>query len=571
MELIIILQVAVSLIVGIYFLSMMRGKRNTKLSIDGESKRQMERLSKLRSVSLNVPLSEKTRPNEFSEIVGQKEGIMALCAALCGENPQHVLIYGPPGVGKTCAARLVMDKAKKNRISPFKRDAKFVELDATCIRYDERNIADPLIGCVHDPIYQGAGAYGIAGIPQPKEGAVTKAHGGILFLDEIGELHPFHINKLLKVLEDRCVFFDSAYYNADDKKTPKYIHEIFTHGMPADFRLVGATTKSPREISPAIRSRCMEIFFRVLFPEEIVMISKNAAKKSGYGIDEDAAVLIGDYAENGREAVNMIQMAAGIAREEGKQTIHRSHIDWVIETGKYIKRPILKLGSTSAGCVNGLAVYGSNIGMIIEIETVAVKSAFGSLTVTGLIDEEEVGFESRKLRRKSSSKSSVENVLTALKKSFGINPNEYYIHINLPGSTPIDGPSAGVAIAVSVFSAITGKVVCPGLALTGEISINGSIRAVGGVKAKITAAKRAGATMVIVPYDNLDEAKSVEGVRVIGVNDIYEVMKLAFSQQARTDSKTESKNIPEILTAQGIEGQTILSGIKPIASQETSV
>ncbi|MGE5493857.1 MAG: ATP-dependent protease LonB [Burkholderiales bacterium] len=548
MEYVIALQVIVSLIMCVYFISMLKGRRNTKINIDLESKRQMERLNRMRSISLNVPLSEKTRPTEFSEIIGQKEGIMALCAALCGENPQHVIIYGPPGVGKTCAARLVMDKAKENRISPFKRDAKFIEMDATCIRYDERNIADPLIGCVHDPIYQGAGAFGIAGIPQPKEGAVTKAHGGILFLDEIGELHPFHINKLLKVLEDRCVYFESAYYNMDDKRTPKYIHDIFARGLPADFRLVGATTKSPKEISPAIRSRCMEIFFRQLYPDEVVIIAKNAAAKAGYGIEDAAAGLIGEYAENGREAVNMIQMAAGIAREQGMGTILKRHIDWVIETGKYVRRPTLKLGSTNVGCVNGLAVYGSNIGVIIEIETVAVKSSFGTLTITGLIDEEEVGFESRKYRRKSSSKSSVENVLTALKKSFGINPNEYYIHINLPGSAPIDGPSAGVAIAVSVFSAITGKVVCPGIAMTGEISINGSIRAVGGIKAKVLAAKRAGATLVIVPMENIDEAKMVEGVRVVGVTDLNEVIKLAFSQQSIIDGS------PHILSAQGREG-----------------
>ena len=66
------------------------------------------------------------------------------------------------------------------------------------LRFDERGIADPLIGSVHDPIYQGAGALGVAGIPQPKPGAVTKAHGGILFIDEIGEFHPIEMNKLVK-------------------------------------------------------------------------------------------------------------------------------------------------------------------------------------------------------------------------------------------------------------------------------------------------------------------------------------------------------------------------------------
>ncbi len=547
-EFMVAIQLVVSIVIGAYFYSQMRNKRSAKTNLESESKVQLEKLKKLRSISLNVPLSEKTRPQSFDEIVGQKEGIMALSAALCGENPQHVLIYGPPGVGKTCAARLVMDKAKKGKGSPFRPDAKFIEIDATCLRYDERNIADPLIGSVHDPIYQGAGAYGVAGVPQPKEGAVTRAHGGILFLDEIGELHPFHINKLLKVLEDRRVYFDSAYYSKENKNIPAYVHDIFAHGMPADFRLVGATTRSPRDIPSAIRSRCMEIYFRQLFPEEVVTISKNAAVRAGIGISDAAAAIVGEYASNGRDAVNIIQMAAGVAREKGVQTVQAEHVSWVIETGKYVKRPTLRLGANTVGCVNGLAVYGSQIGTIIEIETVAVKAAPGSLTVTGLVEEEEMGSESKKLRRKSTAKSSVDNVLTALQKNFGINPAEYYIHINMPGGTPIDGPSAGAAIAASVFSAITGRCVAPGTAMTGEISINGCIRAVGGVKEKVWAAKRAGATLVIVPAENMDEAQDADGIHVVGVKHISEVIRLAFRQQKTTLSEDVG-----ILSAQGFD------------------
>ena len=156
-----------------------------------------------------------------------------------------MILYGPPGVGKTAAARLVLEEAKKNDVSPFKQEACMVEVDATIVRFDERGIADPLIGSVHDPIYQGAGPLGITGVPQPKPGAVSKAHGGILFLDEIGELHPVQMQKLLKVLEDRKVYLESAYYSKDNSNIPEYVHDIFENGLPADFRLVGATTRSP--------------------------------------------------------------------------------------------------------------------------------------------------------------------------------------------------------------------------------------------------------------------------------------------------------------------------------------
>lgn len=259
-----LIQFFFAVIIGIYFWNLLKSQQGTRVAVERESKKEMDKLQRLREISLTEPLAEKTRPATFADIVGQEDGLKALRAALCGPNPQHVIVYGPPGIGKTAAARLVLEEAKRNALSPFSMNAKFIEIDATTARFDERGIADPLIGTVHDPIYQGAGPMGVAGIPQPKPGAVTKAHGGVLFIDEIGELHPIQMNKLLKVLEDRKVFLESSYYSSEDMNIPTHIHDIFQNGLPADFRLVGVTTRLPQDIPPAIRSRCVEIFFRFI-------------------------------------------------------------------------------------------------------------------------------------------------------------------------------------------------------------------------------------------------------------------------------------------------------------------
>ncbi|MDY4720948.1 MAG: AAA family ATPase, partial [Clostridium paraputrificum] len=317
-EILILLQIVLMGLMIYLIISNNKSMRARKVVIDKESTKELEKLYKMRGITLTVPLTEKSRPSSFQEVVGQDKGIKALKAALCGPNPQHVIIYGPPGVGKTAAARLVLEEAKKNSSSPFKKESKFVEIDATTIRFDERGIADPLIGSVHDPIYQGAGSLGVAGIPQPKPGAVTKAHGGVLFIDEIGELHPIELNKLLKVLEDRKVFLDSSYYSSEDPNMPKYIKEVFENGLPADFRLIGATTKSPEDILPAIRSRCVEIFFRALDSDEIIKIGVDASRKAGLKLDKKCEELIGEFCSNGREVINLIQLCSGVALNENR-------------------------------------------------------------------------------------------------------------------------------------------------------------------------------------------------------------------------------------------------------------
>jgi len=529
-EAVIIIQLFFAIVIGLYFLNLLRGQQVNKSAVEKESRIELQRLQRLREISLSEPLSEKTRPKDFSDIVGQESGIKALKAALCGPNPQHVIIYGPPGVGKTCAARLVLEEAKKNVRSPFKFNAKFVEMDATSIRFDERSIADPLIGSVHDPIYQGAGPLGVAGIPQPKPGAVTKAHGGVLFLDEIGELHPIQMNKLLKVLEDRKVFLESAYYNSQDNNIPRHIHEIFQNGLPADFRLVGATTRSPSEIPPAIRSRCLEVFFRPLVQDEIGRIAKNAAEKGGFSISKNAISKVSMYADNGRDAVNIIQMAGGIALSDERNNITIQDVEWVINNGNYSPRPEKKVLETpQIGCVNGLAIYGPNLGSVMEVEASVVQASKGKgvVIVTGMVDEEEMGSEGRKMRRKSTARSSVDNVITALRKLLEIDPKDYDIHLNFPGGIPIDGPSAGIAIMCAIYSAFIGTPIDNRIAMTGEVSIRGEVKPVGGVPAKIEAAARAGAERVLIPAENWQENFSKNKIRVIPVRRIEEAIEVS--------------------------------------------
>lgn len=553
----IIIQMIVTLIMGLYFFNALKGQQSKRVVIDKENKKEMDKLKKLREIKLTEPLTEKSRPSSFSEIIGQEKGIRALQAALCGPNPQHVIIYGPPGIGKTAAARLVLDYAKKKEYSPFNDNSKFIEIDATTIRFDDRGIADPLIGSVHDPIYQGAGPLGIAGIPQPKAGAVTKAHGGILFIDEIGELHPIEMNKLLKVLEDRKVFLDSSYYNSSDDNMPTYIKDIFDNGLPADFRLVGATTRNPDEITPALRSRCVEIFFRTLLPEEIQSIAKNAVDKIGFKIEEKSCELVGRYSQNGRDVVNLIQLASGIALSDGRSEIIVSDIEWVIENGQYSPRPEKKISEKpTVGYVNGLAVYGANMGAVMEVEATAkmVSIRKGIVRITGIIEGEEISNQNRKMIRKSTAKCSVENVITVIEKLFDLDCDKYDIHINFSGGAPVDGPSAGISIATAVYSAIKNIPVNNEVAMTGEISIHGEVKPVGGVNSKIQAAKKAGAKTIIIPLENWQDSFSkLEGVKVVTVKNIREVFDIAMMKESEDSSTLQVESNVDILAAESLE------------------
>ena len=522
------IQLFFSFVIGIYFLLQLKNTTSAKTNINKDSTRKYEEIQKLRRISLAEPLTEKMRPKTEEDIIGQEDGLLALKTALCSPNPQHIIIYGSPGIGKTAAARIALETAKKQMGSAFRTDAKFVEIDATTLRFDERSVADPLIGSVHDPIYQGAGAYGAAGIPQPKQGAVTKAHGGVLFIDEIGELHSIQMNKLLKVLEDRKVYLESAYYSQDDDNIPRHIHDIFKNGLPADFRLIGATTRSREEIPPALRSRCVEIFFKDLTKEDMKKIINRTVTRDNIQIGEDEQSMIADYAANGRDAISILQTAYNKARLEGKENIEMIDVEWVIKSGGYsiyAQKEVDK--KDHIGKVNGLAVAGHGQGMVLDIQAIAQKIGKneGDLKITGLIEEEELQMHNRTSKRKSMAISSAENVLTLFKTMYDIDIDSYLIHINFPTGIPVDGPSAGIAMFSCIYSALFNEPINSTVAMTGEITIHGEVYPVGGVNEKILAAKSAGVTKVIIPKENMQQTYLDLGIDVIPVSTIEEVIR----------------------------------------------
>ena len=524
----ILTQLFFTAVVGLYFLGQMRNQRLDRDGINEDSKLVLERLNKMRKISLTEPLTEQTRPRSLSEIIGQEEGVEALKVALGGKNPRHILIYGPPGVGKTAASRAALEYAKTTPGTPFRHDAKFVEVDATIMQYDERSIADPLIGSVHDPIYQGAGSYGAAGVPQPKEGAVSKAHGGVLFIDEIGELHPTQMNRLLKVLEDRKVKLESSYYSTTNKNIPPHIHEIFKNGIPADFRLIGATTRSPEEIPPAIRSRCSEIFFNKLSRRDIEKIIDNALSRLDITITEECEDLICSYSENGRDTISMLQTLSSKLGLENRTNAQLSDIEWIIETGRYTPVYNYTVGNDSViGKANGLAVTRARTGLVIPIEAVCQKcDGHGSIRLGGITENETIKMGNQSLMRTATAKTSVDNVMTVMKELYKINTDNFNIHINIPGGMPVDGPSAGIAIFAACYSAFFKKELWSPIAMTGELSIRGEVMPVGGVREKLEAAQLSGAKLAIIPKANYSPKFKSMKIKVVPVSRAEEIVDI---------------------------------------------
>jgi ATP-dependent Lon protease len=507
-------------------------------------------LEKMYATGLSCSAMEFLRPTLLKEIIGQEEGIKALMSKLASPFPQHIIIYGPPGVGKTAAARLALETARKMPYTPFSKDAPFVEVDATTLRWDPREITNPLLGSVHDPIYQGAKKdFGEGGIPEPKPGLVTEAHTGVLFIDEIGEMDLHLQNKLLKVLEDKKVYFDSAYYDSSDPQIPKYIKKFFNQGAPADFILIGATTKTTNEISSALRSRCSAVYFEPLSPDDICRIVKNAAQKLKVNVLPAAIEMISQYTNEGREAIRLLADALGLALhytvdnglnydyqvqdDESKKWVNlgesiiidKKLIKEVIFSNRLVPMGLKVTGrKPQVGRVYGLAAAGY-LGEVLEIEAVSFPA---SRNGKGTIRFNETAG--------SMTRDSVFNAASVIRKTTGLDIGEYDLHINVVGGAHIDGPSAGAALFLALYSALLQIPVCQDIAISGELSLQGEIKPVGGLLEKLYGARMSGIKKVFLPRKNEQELPPVvKGLELVYVETVEELLLQALAEENKNE------------------------------------
>ena len=270
-------------------------------------------------------------------------------------------------------------------------------------------------------------------------------------------------------------------------------------------------------------------------------------KKEEWSITEDALRdLIRYYSREAgvrnleRELANLARKAVKeiVTKKTAKVTISRKNLEKFAGVKKF------RFGETEAedmvGVVTGLA-WTEVGGEILTIESVLLPGK-GSIKHTGKLGDvmqESVSAALSYVRSRST--------------RFGIKPTLFEkrdIHVHVPeGATPKDGPSAGVAMATSIVSILTGIPVRRDVAMTGEITLRGRILPIGGLKEKLLAALRAGITTVFIPKENEKDLAEIpdnvkKHLKLIPVADVDEVIAQALARRPEAIEWEEPPDAP---------------------------
>lgn len=432
---------------------------------------------------------------------------------------QIICLAGPPGVGKTSVARSIASATGRKyvRISlgGVKDEAEIRGHRKTYIgsmpgriinAMQQAGTSNPLI--LLDEVDKLSSDY--KGDPTSALLEVLDPEQNSTFRDHYIEL-PFDLSKVLFIttanvesnipdpLRDRMEIIELGSYTVEEK-----FNIAKKHLVPKQIKQHGLTAKQLRITDKALRL-IIEGYTREAGVRNLEQRIAAVCRKSAMAIVEGSAEKISVKPEN---------------------------VEDFLGTRKYKNDSIVR--ENEVGVVNGLA-WTSVGGDMLEIET-AVLNGTGKLELTGSLGDV----------MQESAKAAV-SYIRSKADSLPINAAFYKendIHIHVPeGATPKDGPSAGVTIATSLVSALSGFKVRKDVAMTGEITLRGRVLPIGGLKEKSMAAYRAGIKTVVIPYDNiadLDEVDPVvkEAVTFKPVKTVEAVWDIALEKPATAEEVT---------------------------------
>lgn len=429
-----------------------------------------------------------------------------------GNPPSIICLYGPPGVGKTSIAKSLAEAMGKN----------YVRISLGGVR-DEAEIMG------HRRTYVGA-------LPGRFIKALIKAQSSnpLILLDEIDKLsHDYKGDPASALLE----ILDS---NQNNSFTDHYLE------LPVDLSHVTfiTTANDLSTISRPLLDRMELIEVPGYTDEEKLHIAKDhliprqlklhGLKKSNLKISSDVLLsMINGYTkESGVRSLE--RKIASVCRKCAMEIIDGDKKSVTLTNAlleKYLGSPKFSFDLSSdkgeVGVVTGLA-WTQVGGDTLKIE-VNVMQGSGKLTLTGSLGD---------VMRESAQ--AALSFIRSKSAQLGIDASfykDYDIHIHVPeGATPKDGPSAGITMATALVSALTGRVVHPHIAMTGEITIRGRVLAIGGLKEKVLAAYRSGIKTIIIPSENEKDLKLIpENIRskitFKPVSSADEVLAIALSTQ----------------------------------------
>ena len=288
----------------------------------------------------------------------------------------------------------------------------------------------------------------------------------------------------------------------------------------------------------------IEIAKRHLIPK---IFSENAVKESELTITEDAIRDIIRYYTREAGVRNLERELATIARKAVKEILLAKGKKKKLEVSsknldKYLGVRRYSYGEAEQqdhiGVTTGLA-WTEVGGDILFIEAVDMPGK-GKITQTGKLGEV--------------MKESIETAYSVVRshsKDLGIDPEVFDktdIHIHVPeGATPKDGPSAGIAMYTTLVSVLTKTPVRKDVAMTGEITLQGRVLPIGGLKEKLLSALRGGIKTVIIPKENEKDLAEIpdnvkKGMKIIPVSEVSEVLKIALAGKPKTQKGKAGKS-----------------------------